>query len=423
MENGEDVISSSAPELAPALQKKRKCTTIKFVVAAMAIGLLLYLCLSDSGDEGRCNLFHGQWIPNRSGPSYNNASCKFIDDSDNCLRNGRPDSHYLYWRWKPYHCDLPPFDPVVFMNRMRHKSWAAIGDSILRNQMQSLICLVSEVEEPIEIYHDKSYKARTFYFPNHNFTIATKWAPFLVKAVFNENEDGKDNSTIQLFLDILEASWTNDYHKYDYILIAGGQWFLKTTVAWENNSVIGCHNCGTKNLKELGVYEPYRKALQHVFDYITSSDHKPFVVFRTWSPDHFEYGEWYNGGICNRSEPYREGQFNGSPNDHNMKKIEVEEYDKAKVVASKRGIQLELLDIFHLSLLRPDGHPGPYRRFDPFHGNKSAKVQNDCLHWCVPGPVDTWNDLMMKILSKSGALNLLTSYEKPLQGLELLYFQ
>ncbi|KAK1269058.1 hypothetical protein QJS04_geneDACA008153 [Acorus gramineus] len=43
-----------------------------------------------------------------------------------------------------------------------------------------------------------------------------------------------------------------------------------------------------------------------------------------------------------------------------------------------------------MSLLRPDGHPGPYREFHP-----SSKVQSDYLHWCLPGPIDAWNDVVM----------------------------
>lgn len=255
------------------------------------------------------------------------------------------------------------------------------------------------------------------YFPNHNFTVATIWAPFLVKAF----GDGKDKKPIQVYLDTLEGNWTTEYHKHDYVVIAGGQWFLKTTVFWENGKITGCHNCETEHVEEIGVYDPYQKALGSVFSFITSSDHKPdHIVFRTWTADHFEYGEWYSGGVCNRSQPYRDGQFNGSPMDLMMRKIEIEEYEKARDVASKRGIEMELLDIFHLSLLRPDGHPGPYRTFHPFDKDKSAKVQNDCLHWCLPGPVDTWNDLMMKILLNSGALTPSASYQEALQGLGLV---
>lgn len=62
------------------------------------------------------------------------------------MKNGRPDTGYLYWRWKPYGCDVPLFDAEKFLNVMRNKSWALIGDSILRNHVQSLICLLVKVQ-------------------------------------------------------------------------------------------------------------------------------------------------------------------------------------------------------------------------------------------------------------------------------------
>ena len=93
----------------------------------------------------KCDLFSGKWIPNISAPSYTNTSCKFVSDYWNCMKNGRPDEGYLYWRWKPHNCDLLTFNPKKFLNAMRDKSFAIVGDSLARNQLQSLLCLLSEV--------------------------------------------------------------------------------------------------------------------------------------------------------------------------------------------------------------------------------------------------------------------------------------
>ena len=98
-----------------------------------------------NGTAEQCDLFSGEWIPNSSGPPYTNSSCSFIDPYQDCLTNGRPDTGYLYWKWKPYGCDLSPFDAEKFLKAMRNKSWAFIGDSIFRNQIESLLCLLSQV--------------------------------------------------------------------------------------------------------------------------------------------------------------------------------------------------------------------------------------------------------------------------------------
>jgi hypothetical protein len=68
------------------------------------------------------------------------------------MMNGRPDMGYLHWRWKPYRCDLQPFDGVRFLDAMRNKAWGLIGDSILRNQVQSLLCLLSKVNAKMPMY-------------------------------------------------------------------------------------------------------------------------------------------------------------------------------------------------------------------------------------------------------------------------------
>lgn len=60
----------------------------------------------------------------------------------NCQGNGRPDKEYENWRWKPAECELPRFDPKKFLELMRGKTLAFIGDSVSRNQMESMLCIL-----------------------------------------------------------------------------------------------------------------------------------------------------------------------------------------------------------------------------------------------------------------------------------------
>ncbi|XP_077251199.1 protein trichome birefringence-like 24 [Tasmannia lanceolata] len=349
--------------------------------------------------KDKCDLFNGDWIPNPSGPIYTNESCHVVEAHQNCMKNGRPDSGYLYWRWKPRDCELPLFDAERFLDSMRDKSWAFIGDSISRNHVQSLLCILSKVEEAAEVYHDKEYKSKRWHFPSHNFTLSVIWSPFLVKAAISEDINGVSTSEIQLHLDTLDAKWSDQFASFDYVVISGGEWFLKTAIYWENNKAVGCHYCPGKNLTDLGFEYSYRKALQLVLNFITTSDHKGLVLFRTSTPDHFENGEWFSGGTCKRTRPFNEGEISLNDVDRILRRIELEEFNNAIAAGgSETGMNLKLLDTTHLSLLRPDGHPGPYRQFHPFAESNNAKVQNDCLHWCLPGPIDNWNDLIMEIV-------------------------
>ncbi|XP_020975768.1 uncharacterized protein LOC107632420 [Arachis ipaensis] len=62
-------------------------------------------------------------------------------------------------------------------------------------------------------------------------------------------------------------------------------------------------------------------------------------------------------------------------------------------------MQFGLIDVSDAMAMRPDGHPGKYGHL--YYNN--VKV-TDCAHWCLPGPVDTWNQFllyMMKGISTS----------------------
>ncbi|XP_072069583.1 protein trichome birefringence-like 25 isoform X2 [Arachis hypogaea] len=353
---------------------------------------------SQSSQNEKCDLFVGEWVADKSGPMYTNESCNLIEHHQNCMKNGRPDSGYLYWRWSPRGCELPKFNPRKFLDFMRNKSFSFIGDSISRNHVQSLLCILSQVESAVEIYHDKEYRSKIWKFPSHNFTLSVIWTPFLIKATIFEDMDGVSSSETQLHLDTLDTLWTKQYETFDFVLIGGGKWFLKTAIYHENNTIVGCHYCPGKNLTDFGFDYAYRKAIGLVLDFFVKSSHKATIFFRTTTPDHFENGEWFSGGYCNRTVPFKEGQIEMIDVDSTMRGIELEEFAKATSLGSDRAAKLKLLDTTFLSLLRPDGHPGPYRQYQPFAKDKNANVQNDCLHWCLPGPIDSWNDIIMEML-------------------------
>ncbi|EMS65527.1 hypothetical protein TRIUR3_12271 [Triticum urartu] len=231
-------------------EKEKKIKLVKYYLRLKilsetndAIGLIWILCeLSALPSEqcvsgaGRCDLFHGEWVHDSTGPAYTNATCRFIETPQNCMSNGRPDDGYLYWKWKPYGCDVPRFESKTFLEDMRGKHWALVGDSILRNHVQSLLCLLSKVEDPTEVYHDKTYQSRRWHFPSHNFTLSLVWAPFLVKAEIFEDENGVSSAEPRLTFDVLDATWVSQWASFDYVIISTGQWFFKKAVYLEHGA-------------------------------------------------------------------------------------------------------------------------------------------------------------------------------------------
>lgn len=349
-----------------------------------------------------CDLSIGEWVPNSAGPAYTNKTCNRIPQHNNCLKNGRPDRGYLYWRWKPRFCDLPPFDPVTFMHAMGNKSWAFIGDSIYQNHVHSLLCQLSQVEAPHVIYQDLSFNI-IWHFPSYNIKIYEIWSPLLIQYETIHNDVDFSKIMIRLHLDILDSSWTRFYNLYDYVVISGSRWFDKPSIIYEKNKAIGCHYCHDLKLKEYGAAKAYAKALQLSLNFIATSEHKPFVIVRTWSPMHYEDGELPNERVCNRTWPFREGEISGAPADLKKREVEVEEYEKAAPIGARNGVRIELFDFYRLFLLRPDGHPGPYGTYHPFDGDNKKNVENDCNHWCLPGPIDTVNDMLMKMVMNGDA--------------------
>lgn len=102
--------------------------------------------------------------------------------------------------------------------------------------------------------------------------------------------------------------------------------------------------------------------------------------------------------------PFKETEGEMKREDELMRDIELEEFRKTQEEVEEDGSKanIALLDTTSMSFLRPDGHPGPYRYPNPFSGMKikdpPVHVQNDCLHWCLPGPIDSWNDLMVEVM-------------------------
>ena len=97
---------------------------------------------------GSCDLYHGKWIYDPAGPLYTNNTCPLITQTQNCQGNGRPDKDYENYRWKPDQCDLPRFSPRKFLELMRGKTLAFIGDSVARNQMESMLCILWQASSP-----------------------------------------------------------------------------------------------------------------------------------------------------------------------------------------------------------------------------------------------------------------------------------
>ncbi|ONK70223.1 uncharacterized protein A4U43_C05F31530 [Asparagus officinalis] len=311
------------------------------------------------------------------------------------MKYGRPDNEFMKWRWKPDQCELPIFNPAQFLEIVRGKSMAFVGDSLGRNHMQALMCQLLRVTYVEDVSPTTDYKSRTWLFRAHDFTLANFWSPFLVNA--NEAEPNGDplNGVYNLYLDEPDKNWTMHINKFDYVIISAGQWFFRPVIYYENNKLIGCYSCNQANINNLPMYYGYARAFRTSFKALYGlNGFKGMTFLRTFSPAHFENGEWNKGGNCIRKTPFKsnETSLRGFMLETYM--TQIEEFKDAAREAKRRGLKFRLLDITEVMLLRADGHPSIYGHWP----HEKVLQYNDCVHWCLPGPVDVWNDFMLEIL-------------------------
>ena len=59
-----------------------------------------------------------------------------------------------------------------------------------------------------------------------------------------------------------------------------------------------------------------------------------------------------------------------------------------RILEQKSLARMEILDVFPMTVRRPDGHMA-----DEYKSPDTKR--NDCLHYSLHGPIDWWNHLML----------------------------
>ncbi|KAL6606425.1 hypothetical protein ACP70R_042078 [Stipagrostis hirtigluma subsp. patula] len=348
-----------------------------------------------------CDYSDGEWVPDPRPPLYNGTSCGAIKDGRSCMANGRTDTGYLHWRWQPRWCDLPAFSPEAFLRWLRNKHMAFVGDSLARNQAESLMCLLSSWSSPELLDRDADSRFRRWVFPEYNATVSIFWSPFLVKGVEKSEHDGVRYN--QVFLDAFDERWMSQLGAIDAAVLSAGHWFRIPSIYHQGGRVVGCHGCAAElNHTETSFFAVFRDAVRRTFAEATrrhehEQGRERLVAMTTFSPSHFE-GDWDKGAPCPKKQPYKSGEKELGYTETEMRKIVVEAVEEAAGAASSSTLRFVAVDVTTLANLRPDGHPGPYMRKNPSAAAAGRPVQNDCLHWCMPGPVDTFNQMLLQII-------------------------
>ncbi|KAF8772547.1 hypothetical protein HU200_005504 [Digitaria exilis] len=366
-----------------------------------------YSFVSSVPGGGRsCNYSVGNWVKAPGyGRRYNATKCN-AKESHDCIRNGRPDTGYLDWRWQPRGCPLPAFDAGAFLSAMHGKHVAFIGDSMARNQAQSLICLLTAAFPYRLLYRDEGPRSFNFWryaFPTHDVKVSYYWYPFLVKATGKSLDDAiRDN---HVHLDQPGDRWAADADTFDVAVLAAAHWLLNGAIYYNNSEVIGAHNAPPElNYTGVGYAWPLKMAYRTSVERLrsSSSPERPrTVVMATFSMSHFDGKPTDDPTACLRTEPYMDGEVD---NEWVFREVRDIVHDEAAAARARGGenstLRVEVLDVSKLASLRPDGHPSLYMRPNPLANGMPERMYSDCLHFCLPGPVDTFNEILLQILRK-----------------------
>ncbi|XP_043706354.1 protein YLS7-like [Telopea speciosissima] len=357
----------------------------------------------DSVYSETCDLYDGKWLYDSAGALYTNNTCRVLTQMQNCQGNGRPDKDYENWRWKPSQCDLPRFNATKFLELMRGKTLAFIGDSVTRNQMESMLCILWQVEVP---KNRGNKRMQRWYFRSTSVMIVRIWSSWLIHKT-PEAFDFAPEGVVKLHLDKTDEDFMEYLPTFDVVVLSSGHWFAKQSVYIFNNEIVGGQLWWPDNSRprKINNVEAFGISVETILTAIvTHPNYTGLTIVRSYSPDHYEGGAWNTGGSCTgKVKPALDSELVPNGFTDAMHQKQEMGFDHAiKKQANKS--KLRLMDITKAFSYRHDGHPGPYRNSDPNkitkRGPNGQPPPQDCLHWCMPGPVDTWNELVLEIIRR-----------------------
>ncbi|CAI9301579.1 unnamed protein product [Lactuca saligna] len=356
-----------------------------------------------------CDLFSGRWVHDNKShyPLYKEHECPYLNGDLACLTYGRKDSKYQQWRWQPNDCDFPRFDGEAVVKRLRGKRLLFVGDSINRNQWDSMICMLQSSIPGKKEVNSKGHNGTLYSFRAHDYNISVDyyWAPMLVES------NGDDPFDHRAHLRVIRSKAIEKHAKHwvdaDVIIFNSCLWWRLPTVTLLKSagSLMGAPN---QVVEVVDSPRAYKMALETwskwVHANINPSKTKLFYMGHTaahaWATD---WGGKKHETCYGETEPLMDYKFWEIGTDPNILRILESSLSKLKA----KGVNVQMINITQLTQARRDAHPTIYRKlWRPFTEDQKKKPHSisDCAHWCLPGVPDIWNELLLAYIFPSTAI-------------------
>ncbi|OAY36119.1 protein trichome birefringence-like 14 [Manihot esculenta] len=336
-----------------------------------------------------CNYAKGRWVADSRRPLYSGFGCKqWLSGMWACRLTQRTDFSYEGYRWQPENCKITEFESSQFLKRMQDKTIAFIGDSLGRQQFQSMMCMATDGEWRLDVEDVGAeyglVKPRgairpdgwAYRFSNTNTTILYYWSASLADLEPLNITDPSTN--VAMHLDRAPAFMSRFLHRFDVLVLnTGHHWNRGKLRANRWVMYVNGKPVEDRRLAEIGNAKNFTvNSVVRWLDSQLPSHPRLVAFFRTISPRHFRNGDWNSGGHCDVTTPLTQGS-----------EVTQDESSDPVVAGAVKGTRVKLLDITAVSELRDEGHISRY-------SVKATPGVNDCLHWCLPGIPDTWNELL-----------------------------
>ncbi|KAL3538757.1 hypothetical protein ACH5RR_002123 [Cinchona calisaya] len=359
---------------------------------------------SEGGASGACDFSDGRWIYHDSQAEGSGSShlrydetCKEIFKGWNCIGSKKFNAlEVVKWRWKPYLCELPQFDPLLFLDRFKNTNIGFVGDSLNRNMFVSLFCTLKRVSSEVKKWRPAGAD-RGFTFLNYNLTISYHRTNLLARyGRWAANTNGGALESLgykegyRIDVDVPEGTWEEAPNFHDILIFNTGHWWWAPSKFDPVKSPLLFFEKGTPVMPPIPPDVGLDMVLKHMISLVQKRKQPGTTIFfRTQSPRHFEGGDWDQGGSCQRSKPLSPQEVEEFFSiENNGTNVEARLVNKHLFKALK-GSSFHILDITRMSEYRADAHPS----------TAGGKKHDDCMHWCLPGVTDSWNDLFIAHLN------------------------